>query len=269
MPRTRAQRRATQVLVALDDDALRCALTFLSVSECAREPGETPRRLREMTTSKELKTARASVSYQLRPPGHGVVRALATAFGTQQWPTRVVQNYESVVSVTPPPSLQITVHRLGEMADEGRWGPPSTSYESFIASALVDPEIRQHMEGGRECSLLTGSWVQYELPFPMHVSDFRLAFGSCCCERFQDWTFEAYDSEQGAWCRLYSCDRSPWADQAYSARDARTFPVSYVGPPFPSVRFRILLVDSDIEERCVHINSLELFGTVLPGWNLD
>lgn len=52
----------------------------------------------------------------------------------------------------------------------------------------------------------------------------------------------------------------------------RTFPVSYVGTPFPSARFRILLeelLEDDIRGRCMHINSLELFGTVLPGWNLD
>lgn len=190
-----------------------------------------------------------------------------------------------VEAATPPPSVQITVHRVREnitgvmgVFDEAVRNVSGT-YESYIASALVDPSTRKYLEGGRECGLLPGSWVQCELPVPMLVSHFRLAFGRCSCERFQDWTFEAYDSEQGAWRQLFSCDRSPWPAWAGSARPPapmrppdRTFPVSYVGTPFPSARFRILLeelLEDDIRGRCMHINSLELFGTVLPGWNLD
>lgn len=84
MLRTRAQRRATQGLLVLGDDALRNALTFLSISECARGPGVTSRALRDVSASKELKAARTTGSYVLRPPGNGVLHALATAFGTRR-----------------------------------------------------------------------------------------------------------------------------------------------------------------------------------------
>ena len=73
MPRTRAQRRATQGLFALGDDPLRNALTFLSISDCVRGPGETSRALREVSMSKHLQAARTSGSYVLRGDKHGVV----------------------------------------------------------------------------------------------------------------------------------------------------------------------------------------------------
>ena len=102
MPRTRAQRRATQGLLALGDDPLRCALTFLSVSDCARGPGETSRALREVVTSKPLQKARTSDSYVLRGE-HGVMHAVATNFGTRRWRTRQVAGGETLLASQPFP----------------------------------------------------------------------------------------------------------------------------------------------------------------------
>ena len=79
MPRTRAQRRATQGLLVLGDDALRNVLTFLPPSVCALGPGATSKAMREIATSNQLQAARTSGAYVLRPPDHGVVHALATA----------------------------------------------------------------------------------------------------------------------------------------------------------------------------------------------
>ena len=74
MPRTRAQRRATDGLFVLGDDALRNVLTFLTPSVCALGPGAASRALRELTTSRQLQVARTSGSYTLRPPDNGVVQ---------------------------------------------------------------------------------------------------------------------------------------------------------------------------------------------------
>ena len=38
---------------------------------------------------------------------------------------------------------------------------------------------------------------------------------------------------------------------------------------FASNRFRIRLLESDEEGRCMHIRGLELYGTILPPWRLD
>ena len=38
---------------------------------------------------------------------------------------------------------------------------------------------------------------------------------------------------------------------------------------FASNRFRVRLLESDEEGRCMHIRGLELYGTILPPWRLD
>ena len=101
----------------------------------------------------------------------------------------------------------------------------------------------------------------------MRLSHFRLSIGRCGYYSFRDWSFQAFDSEQREWRRLFSCDRSPWADIPYAnwVPRAVTFPVDYAGLPFPATRFRIMLE----RRRCMHIRGLEIFGTLLPGWSLD
>ena len=76
---------------ALGDDCLRRVLTFVSVADCARGAGAASKHLRDLATSTTLARARGADSYALRGPlggtlsslggGHGVVHALATAFG--------------------------------------------------------------------------------------------------------------------------------------------------------------------------------------------
>ena len=127
MPRTRAQRRATQgPLGGLNDDALRRVLTFLSVSD-SRSAGGASKALRAVATSNELARLRGSDSYLLRRSEHGVVHALATSFGTQPW-RRVsfsfnvgTDQYHLARDVTnaamPPSRLRIIAHRdVGDRA---------------------------------------------------------------------------------------------------------------------------------------------------------
>ena len=137
MPRTRAQRRATDGLFVLGDDALRCALTFLTPSVCALGPGATSKAMREVATSRQLEVARKSGSYMLRPPDNGVVDALATAFGTREWPTRAPQHcwgrsldLSGIRLRVPPTPLRIKVHRVRVEDEPGRQGN-AESFKNF------------------------------------------------------------------------------------------------------------------------------------------
>ena len=270
MPRTRAQRRATEGLFALGDDALRNVLTLLTPSACALGPGATSRALRELTTSKQLQAARKSGTYVLRPSDNGVVHALATAMGTRRWATRPVrrntgENPET--AAVPPSRLRIIARRQGNHVTTENHEDDEEPYASFFASLIVGQSQSIRCDGGRECALSAGSYIGYELPFLLRVSHFRLSIGRCGYSTFHDWSFEAFDSEQREWRRLFSCDRSPWADIPYAnwVPRAVTFPVDYAGLPFPATRFRIMLE----RRRCMHIRGLELFGTLVPGWSLD
>ena len=248
MPRTRAQRRATESLFVLGDDALRNVLTFLTPSDCARGPGATSKAMREEVSSKRLMAARTSGDYVLRPSDNGVVHTLATAMGTRRWATRCVRRHggdrEGTIAVTnaaavPPSRLNIITHRLKIRADGSPWSDEELEradeepYASFFASLIVDQSQSVRCDGGRECALGAGSYIGYELPFLLRLSHFRLSIGRCGYSTFHDWSFEAFDSEQREWRRLFSCDRSPWADIPYANWIPRavTFPVDYAGLP--------------------------------------
>ena len=122
-----------------------------------------------------------------------------------------------------------------------------------------------------ECSIVAGSYVEYQLPFALRVRSFRLAFGSCYFHKFQDWTFEAFDAEREEWRELYYCDESPWANHEQPETEEGWFgpwppvviPVD--GSIASSSRFRILLG----RHRCFHLRAFELFGKILPPWRLD
>ena len=277
MPRTRAQRRATEGLFALGDDALRNILTLLTPSACALGPGATSRALRELTTSKQLQAARKSGSYVLRPSDNGVVHALATAMGTQQWATRSVRRHQfdhegsagfANAAAVPPSRLRIIAYRQSNHATTENHEDDEEPYASFFASLIVDQSQSVRCDGGRECALGAGSYIGYELPFLLRLSHFRLAIGRCGYATLCDWSFEAFDSEREEWRRLFSCEENPWADMPYAANwipRAMTFPVNYDGLPFPATRFRIMLE----ARKCMHLRGLELFGTLVPGWSLD
>ena len=277
MPRTRAQRRATEGLLRLGDDALSNVLTLLTPSACALGPGATSRALRELTTSKQLQAARKSGSYVLRPSDNGVVHALATAMGTQQWATRLVRRNlnDSEDSATvakaaavPPSRLRIIARRQSNYATTENHEDDEEPYASFFESSVVDQSQSIRCDGGRECGLDAGSYIGYEIPFSLRLSHFRLSIGRCGYYSFRDWSFQAFDSEQREWRRLFSCEENLWADMPYAANwvpRAMTFPVNYDGLPFPAARFRIMLE----ARNCMHVRGLELFGTLLPGWSLD
>ena len=276
MPRTRAQRRATEGLFVLGDDALRNVLTFLSPSACALGPGATSKAMREEVSSKRLMAARTSGAYVLRPPDNGVVHALATAMGTQQWATRSVRRHQlnregsagfANAAAVPPSRLRIIARRQFYTGTSENPEDDEEPYASFFTSSVVDQSQSIQLDGGGECVLNDGSYIGYEIPFLLRLSHFRLSFGRCGYSTFHDWSFEAFDSEQREWRRLFSCDRSPWADIPYAnwVPRAVTFPVDYAGLPFPAARFRVM----QGRRTCMHIRGLELFGTLVPGWSLD
>ena len=292
MPRTRAQRRATEGLFVLGDDPLRCALTFLSVSDCARGPGSTSKAMREEVSSKRLMAARTSGAYVLRPPDNGVVHALATAFGTQEWPTRAPERTwaghprEECRLCVPPPPLRVTVQRVGGVANGLVGGPNQAQLElrderamvyiqNFNAALVSRLSVSSALNAEYpDCSVKSGSFIEYELPFQLRISDFRIAFGNCCARDFGNWTFEAYIDDQ--WMVCHYCSASPWADLvspgAEGSLGLQPGPEKIINVEdneledgIVSTRFRIKLLGT----QCMHIRGLELFGTILPGWSLD
>ena len=282
--RTRAQRRATQGLFVLGDDALRCALTFLSPGVCALGPGAASKAMREIATSKQLQAARKSGSYVLRPSDNGVVHALATAFGTQEWPTRAPERdwgghpRPGICLCVPPPPLHVTVHRVGrshlhhlELRDERAMGYNRNFDAALVSRLSVSSALNA---GYPDCSVKSGSFIEYELPFQLRISDFRIAFGNCCAREFGNWTFEAYIDNR--WMVCHYCSVSPWADLispgATDSLGLQPGPEKIINVEddeledgLVSNRFRIKLCG----RRCMHVRAFELFGTILPGWSLD
>ena len=293
MPRTRAQRRATEGLFVLGDDALRNVLTFLSPSACALGPGATSKAMREEVSSKRLMAARTSGAYVLRPPDNGVVHALATAFGTQEWPTRAPERTWAGLPraecrlCVPPPPLCVTVHRVGGVANGLVGGPNQAQLElrneramvyirNFDAALVSRLSVSSALDAeSPDCSLESGSFIEYELPFQLRITDFRIAFGNCCARQFNDWLFQAYDGG-GHWTCYHYCSVSPWEDivgpSQHGYRGPRPGPEKIINVEddeledgIVSNRFRIKLCGT----QCMHLRSFELFGTVLPGWSLD
>ena len=200
MPRTRAQTRATQGLFSINDDALRKALTFLSVAEGRRGVGETSKALRALVGSTALERTRFSESYVLRGNEHGIVHALATAMGTRQWvsspvPARHVLGRAAVL----PATIQVIPHyEFGDQGPHFSWhrAPDLQANQDTLRCASVDPDMRRNLTGAAECQLGVGSFVEFRLPVALLVTHFRLAFGRCDGHFFKDWTFEAFDGER-------------------------------------------------------------------------
>jgi len=162
------------------------------------------------------------------------------------------------------------MHREGEFA----FDPDEPYYESYAASAVVDPDLTREICGGGECGLEMGTWLQYELPFQLQVTAFSFGFAGCGAQDLEEWTFEAFDGE--GWRELEYCVQSPFF---YNPGTSMTYPpVLYRlsgGPHSPrpsdcvSTRFRIRLAEGNGDQRCMHIRGLELFGTILPPWRVD
>ena len=280
MPRTRAQRRATQgPLGGLNDDALRRVLTFLSVADSRRSAGGASKALRGAATSNELTRLRGAESYVLRGSEHGVVHALATAFGTQPWRRASFTFCESehrrweteIFDATMPPSgLRIIPQRI--LRD--RAPPHLREGDAVFPFQVVDRDSNEDLVTTGECCVLPGTLVEFQLPFQLQISSFRLAHGSCSVRNFRDWVFEAFDGE--GWHVLYECGASPWIDcfGGYGS-SARCFDVDGTAVASSS-RFRLRMLDTVDEHawahancpRCMHIRSLDFFGTVLPPWSV-
>ncbi len=147
MPRTRAQRRATDGLFVLGDDALRNVLTFLTPSVCALGPGAASRALRELTTSRQLQVARKSGSYTLRPPDNGVVHALATEFGTREWPTRTPGLQKDYIVVLRPRQAfaYVYLHRRCASKSTGSASPIIVSETPRVAQISMEPSSLGHL----------------------------------------------------------------------------------------------------------------------------
>ena len=275
MPRTRSQQRAREGLVSLDDDALRNVLSFLSIADGRRGPGVTSKAMRQTVASHQFARARSTAPYVLRGNTHGVVHSLATSFGTEQWHKRScihpLDEAQSMLS-TPPENLEISIQRLGKAVAH-------PLHDRGFRSSLVDPHA--DMIASSECCVLPGSFVEYKLPFQLRISRFRLGFGYCEAQFFKCFVFEAYDRDRLAWHTLYESNGvSPWEDFNHSGPgpDVKYFDVD----AFTSTRFRIRLADPrDAPEylvstlvarfngrQCMHLRAFEVFGTVLPPWQV-
>ena len=290
--------QVSQSLLSLGDDPLRTVLTFLSPADGRRGVGTAAKLFRAAASSTNLARARGADSYVLRErpipltiPGigigqgnHGVVHALATAFGTRRWPTGVVSRSarhspgwfeeedddEELARVmpVPPPRLQVLARR------GYREGIYSDDYAPFFAAAVIYPGAPGWdgvIPWGVECSMDPGCFVEYQLPFMLRVASFRIGFASCSAHQFKYWTFEAFDED---WKVLYdSGGVSPWPLVGPEPRYGREGPhqIVEVHDAFPSSRFRICMqANSELPvERCMHLRGFELFGTVLPPWRLD
>ena len=181
-------------------------------------------------------------------------------------------SYVVTGALVPPARLGITIHREAGVS----FARDAEPYASFVASAIVDPDdTARRISGGGECRLGTGSWFQYEIPFRLQVTAFSFGFSDCSAKCFKDWTFEAFDGEE--WRELYYSMDSPWIhDAAHRIPGSSSTCGNYRrkvfilsgAADFASTRFRIRLVESDVDQRCMHVRGLEIFGTILPPWRL-
>ena len=272
--RTDAQASTARGLMVLGDDCVHKVMTFLAVADARRGVGATAKAFRTTAMSTTLARTRSSEPYKLRAQGetgrgdkHGVVHAMATAMGTRRWPTRAVRinndgdewNGAVAAAAVPPARLGITFHR-GRTHWGGNWSPDGEPYASYAASAIVDQVMARDICGGGECTVRTGSFVQYDLPFQLKITAFSLGISACRSERFTDWTFEAFDGEN--WRQLCNFTGTMSAER-------RTFWRVGAADRVASNRFRIRLAETGEPYRCMHIRGLELLGTVLPPWRID
>ena len=271
--RTDAQASTARGLMVLGDDCVHKVMTFLAVADARRGVGAANKSLRTTATSTSLSRARFCEPYTLRGDKHGVVHALATAFGTRRWPTRAVAlglSHPRKDAAVPPARLLITINRQ-------RGGNDEEPYASCIASAIVDPDLTtKRLSGGGECYLTTGSSFQYDIPYQLIITAFAFGVSDCRAKHLIDWKFEAFDGEE--WRELYYSSDSPWSDddadripqvEGRIGNHRRKVFLLPGAADFASTRFRIRLAQSHEEERCMHIRGLELFGTILPPWRID
>ncbi len=280
--------QARPSLVALGDDPLRHVLTFLSPADGRRGVGTAAKLFRAAASSAALARARGAEGYVLRGTDHGVVHALATACGTKRWPKRAVKKFSDElidrmsaasddeddyvrILAAPPALLRIVSHR--HKSDIIPTYASEQLYTSFFEAAVVhpgDPGAEEAEGSGSECSLVAGSFVEYQLPFKLRISHFRIGM-SHCADSLTDWAFEAFDGERvgedfDGWVRLHhNTSTSPWH---YTDNGEPGEHKYYYDMSFASSRFRIMLLDS-AGQQCFHIRGFELFGTVLPPWRLD
>ena len=255
--------------MVLGDDCVHKVMTFLAVADARRGVGSASKALVTTAKSTTLARTRFCEPYTLRGDRHGVVHAMATAMGTRRWPTRAVRinnelprdGWDGAVAAAavPPARLGITFHR-GRTHWGGNWSPDGEPYASYAESAIVDQVMARDICGGGECTVRTGSFVQYDLPFQLKIRAFQFGVSNCGAERFKDWTFEAFDGE--VWRQLCKYKRPMSVGSCYFWRLGAAHRVA-------SNRFRIRLAESNEPSRCMHIRGLELFGTILPPWRLD
>ena len=261
-------------MFSINDDALRKALTFLSVAEGRRGLGETSKALRALVGSTALERTRFSESYVLRGNEHGIVHALATSCGTKLWPTRLVRRFDFLPpreTSALPPGVTYRISRVkgGESnIDNETYGPghpPLQQKLHGLFEADLDPNKDDTLSTGSDCHLDSGG-ILIKLPLQLRASHFRIGFGNCGSWTFRNWVFEAYDGD-GHWTGLAVCSRSPWSrinlgevgpEMIFQVNRSPNFQVV-------SSRFRIRLLGI----RCMHVRSFELFGTILPRPNPD
>ena len=267
---TRPWRGPPSLLRALPDGPLVLVLANLSFAEAATTLGACSKRLLGLRRSRLLLAARGAAPYSLLRGG--VVRALATKFGTTAWPEATETSLRRLPGHRlPPPQLRV--------AWINRKSGGTESSDAFLRSTLRgevfnDDESPSHFDHNlvagegeaatliSDCAANSQSYAEYELPFSLCCSGFALGFGTCSRPEFLDWSLEARDSlAASGWRTMFSPDVSPFSNDSEISHDPLWFQVF---DPFESNCFRIV---NHRDQQCFHIMSFDLFGTICAPWN--
>ena len=264
---TRPWRGPPSLLRALPDGPLVSVLANLSFAEAATTLGACSKRLLGLRRSRLLLATRGAAPYSLLRGG--VVRALATKFGTTAWPEATETSLRRLPGHRlPPPQLKITWMNR----NSGGTDSSDAFLRSDLGGEVRDGESAAHFDHNlvagegeaatlsSDCAANSQTYAEYELPFSLCCSGFALGFGTCSRQEFLDWSLEARDSlAASGWRTLFSPDVSPFSND--DSHDPLWFQVF---DPFESNCFRIV---NHRDQQCFHIMSFDLFGTICAPWN--
>lgn len=266
---TRPWRGPHSLLRALPDGPLVLVLANISFAEAATTLGACSKRLLGLRRSRLLLAARGAAPYTLRG---GVVRALATKFGTTAWPEATETSLRRLPGHRlPPPQLKITwMNRVLEdeksdgmfrrilRGDVDAGGESSAHFDHNLVAGEGEAATLFS-----DCAAKSKTYAEYELPFTVHCTGFTLGFGTCNRLNFKYWSVEARDSlAASGWRTVFFSN--PRNDRSHFSNSVGR-PVWFdVIEPFESNCFRIV---NQRDEQCFHIMSFDLYGTICAPWN--
>ena len=246
---TRPWRGPPSLLRALPDGPLVSVLANLSFAEAATTLGACSKRLLGLRRSRLLLATRGAAPYSLLRGG--VVRALATKFGTTAWPEATETSLRRLPGHRlPPPQLKITWMNR----NSGGTDSSDAFLRSDLGGEVRDGESAAHFDHNlvagegeaatlsSDCAANSQTYAEYELPFSLCCSGFALGFGTCSRQEFLDWSLEARDSlAASGWRTLFSPDVSPFSND--DSHDPLWFQVF---DPFESNCFAVLPRDCQL-----------------------